>query len=363
VLNPLFSSIPATGQITSDISFQFEEGPGGLTFPGQGGIVASVTGVASYKGTAYSGPNPPTLAVPAMPAAKDLAYSVSDYTFNSLMWAFYAAGSLARHVVPGDLPDPAGLNTSTYKDSPLQAHYNAYPDLAMTAAIVANAAPTVVFEEIYNLSAAAYATLSSQLPATVYKSLNTIVGSAFLTESDFAAELANVLGAGSAGEYATIIGAAAQVFAGIVAHDNRVTLSVVQSGKEIPVIIFDVTQTDVLEDFALGASGAAQTLGFAFQIIPDLTRTTFVSSTIAGIDSGDFSFIWNWSLQKVYATEVAAIGKAGVALPRIPNFDFLFDEAEITLHAGYANVVTDVQHTGDAGRVAQLAAKLAVKTR
>ena len=29
-----FASIPATGRITADISFQFEEGPDGLTFPG-----------------------------------------------------------------------------------------------------------------------------------------------------------------------------------------------------------------------------------------------------------------------------------------------------------------------------------------
>ena len=47
VLGPVLSSIPATGQITSDISFQFEEGPAGLTFPTTGGVLAGVTGTAT----------------------------------------------------------------------------------------------------------------------------------------------------------------------------------------------------------------------------------------------------------------------------------------------------------------------------
>ena len=73
--------------------------------------------------------------------------------------------------------------------------------------------------------------------------------------------------------------------------------------------------------------------------------------------------IWNFSLQMVYATELAAIGRAGVALPRIPSFDFLFSDAVITLEDGYASIVTDVQHAKDPKRVVQRLSNLPVAAR
>jgi hypothetical protein len=124
---------------------------------------------------------------------------------------------------------------------------------------------------------------------------------------------------------------------------------VVDKGVTIPVITFNVSQTDVLQAFVLAVSGTTQTLQFAFQIVTPLTTTKFISSTIPGINGGDFGFIWNFALQPVYAIEVAKIGQAGVALPRIQGFDFLFNNATITLVPGYANVLTDVQHVTDSG--------------
>jgi len=53
------------------------------------------------------------------------------------------------------------------------------------------------------------------------------------------------------------------------------------------------------------------------------------------------------------------MGQAGVALPRIPGFDFLLAEASITVQQGYVNVVTDVQHTTDRAMTLRLASKLA----
>jgi hypothetical protein len=119
-----------------------------------------------------------------------------------------------------------------------------------------------------------------------------------------------------------------------------------------------VRQTDVLQAFQLGISGSAQSLKFGFQIIPGLTTTTFVSSTVTGIDSGDFGYIWNLALQPAYAATVAKMGQAGVALPRIPGFDFLFAEAVVTVQQGYVDVLTDVQHTTDKAMTLRLNSKL-----
>jgi hypothetical protein len=132
----------------------------------------------------------------------------------------------------------------------------------------------------------------------------------------------------------------------------------VVAGQTIPVITFDVSQTDVLQSFVLGIAGTTQTLQFAFQIVPALTTTQFVSSSIAGIDSGDFGYIWNWVLQPVYGNEVAKIGEKGIALPRIQGFNFLFKNATITLAPGYANVLTDVMHVTDDGAKYLMSKKL-----
>ena len=349
LLGPLFSSIPSTGQLTSSIIFNFPMGPAGLNFPGDSGMTTGVTGDTTYQGTEYPGINPPTLAVPPVPAHNHLNYYASDYSFNALFWAFFESGALVTTATPGNIPNPAALNTSNYNNSPLQALYTAYPNVPMTAGIKALAAPTVSFTQIYDLTAANIVNLQASLPPAVYTQLQSLSGEVFLNEPSFYTALANALGSSSAAQYKTVIETTALGMGAVVTHSNQVVLNVVSQGQTIPVITFDLTETDVLQALALGIAGATQTLQFAFQIVPTLTTTTFVSSSIAGINGGDFSFIWNWVLQSVYATEVAAMGKTGVALPRIPGFNFLFSNATVTLAAGYANVLTDVQHATDNG--------------
>ncbi|MCU1266502.1 MAG: hypothetical protein JWM21_2820 [Acidobacteria bacterium] len=349
LIKPLFASIPASGHLTPDIAFQFPVGPSGLTFPGNSGIAAGVTGDVTYKGTAYAGANPPQLALPPVPANNHLNYYASDYTFNALMWAFCREGNLVATATPGNIPDPAALNTGNYNNTPLQALYTAYPNMPMTANIKALVAPKVQFKQVYDLTAANIGKLQNQLPPAVYAQLQVLKGSVFMDEPSFFAQLINALGRANAGQYKTVIESVALVVGAVVTHSDHVVLNVIDAGVPIPVITFDVSQTDVLQAFVLGISGTTQTLQFAFQIVTPLTTTTFVSSPIPGVNGGDFTMIWNWVLQPVYGTEVAKIGQAGVALPRIHGFDFLFNNATITMAPGYANVLSDVQHVTDSG--------------
>lgn len=355
-VTPAFGSIPSTGQLTSDISFNFPMGPSGLTFPNNSGIATGVTGDTTYGTTEYPGTNPPQLALPPIPANNHLQYYASDYTFNSLFWAFFEAGLLVATASPSNVPDPAALNTANYKNTPLQALYDAYPNAGMTAKITALAAPTVTFASIYDLTAANLPNLKSQLPDSVYTSLQAISGQVYMNEAAFFQALQQTLGQAAADQYKTIIEGVALVVGAVVTHSIQVVLNVISGGSAIPVIIFDVTETDVLQGFALGIAGTTQTLQFQFQIVQPLTTATFVSSTIPGINSGDWGFIYNWVLQPVFATEVAKMGQNGVALPRINGFDFLFKNATITLQPGYAAVLADVQYTSDSG-VAYMASK------
>lgn len=358
LIKPLFRSIPSTGQLTPDIVFEFPVGPSGLTFPNDAGIATGVTGDVTYKGTAYPGSDPPQLSLPPIPADNHLRYYASDYTFNALMWAFFEEGSLVATATPGNIPDPAALNTASYKNTPLQPLYDAYRDKPMTADIKALQAPTVEFQQIYDLTAASIGKLQSQLPADVYHKLQVLKGQVFMDETPFVDALVNALGQADADQYKTVIEGVAKVVGAVVSHSDQVVLNVVDDGKTIPVITFDVSQTDVLQDFVLGVSGTTQTLQFAFQIVTDLTTTKFVSSTIPGIDSGDFGTIWNWVLQPVFGTEVEKIGQAGVALPRIKGFDFLFEKATVTLEQGYAAVLADVQYVSDDGVLYLLSKRL-----
>lgn len=362
LIGPLFKSIPASGQLTTDIAFQFPVGPSGLTFPGDAGIATGVTGTTTYKGTVYPGSGaPPQLALPPVPTSQHLNYYVSDYTFNSLFWAFFSQGSLKALVTPGSIPNPQYLNTSNYNNTPLQALYNAYPNTPMTANISALVAPTVSFAPIYDLSSLNLPNLQGVLPSDVYTALQGMGGQVYFTEPAFFAALATTLGQTSADQYKTVIESVALVNAAVVTHSNEVVLNVISGGNTIPVITFNVSQTDILQAFVLGVSGTTQTLQFFFQMVPGATTTQFISSTIPGIDGGDFGMIWNWVLQPVFATEVAQMGKAGVALPRITGFNFLFAHATVTVASGYVGVLADVQHVTDSSGVKYLMSKPTIR--
>ncbi len=358
-IKPLFKSISASGHLTSDIVFEFPMGPSGLTFPGNSGIATGVTANVEYKGKAYSAENPPQLPLPPMPVPADyhLNYYVSDYTFNALFWAFYEAGSLASTVTSGDIPNPDVLNTSTYKSTPLRALYKAYRDKPMTADIKALIAPTLTFEQIYDLTSAGMKALKSKLPDKVYTSVQDLEKSVYMDEKLFYSALSNALGPGVAAQYKAVIEEVALVTGAVVKHSDQVVLNVIDNGKTIPVITFEVSQTDVLGELGLGVAGTTQTLQFTFQIVPKLTTTKFISSTISGIDGGDFAFIWDFALATVYGKEVNQMGKDGVPLPRIKGFDFIFDNVKITLEQGYASVLTDLKHVSDTTNVAYLLSK------
>jgi hypothetical protein len=361
LLKPLFKSIPASGQLTSDIAFQFPIGPSGLAFPGNAGIATGVTGIASYQGAAYDGANPPQLPVPAVPTDHHLNYYVSDYTINSLFWAFYSQGLLVALATPANIPDPAALNTANYNNTPLQALYNAYPNVPMTAAISATAAPTVAFKQIYDLTGLNLPNLQGKLPTDTYNKLLALTGQVFFQETAFFAALVNAIGETDADRYKTTIESVALVTAAVVQHDNQVVMNVIVNGETIPVFTLSIQETDVLQAFVLGTSGTTQTLQFAFQIVPPLTTAALVSSTIPGINASSFPFIWNYVLQTVFATEVAKMGQAGVALPRIQGFNFLFTSATVTLNAGYAAVLTDVLHVSDPDQVLYLQSKRVIQ--
>ena len=141
-------------------------------------------------------------------------------------------------------------------------------------------------------------------------------------------------------------------------------MNVLDSGNTIPVIIYNVSQSDTLENLILAVANTTQTLQFSFQIIPSTVSTTFVSSTIPNIESesASFSFIYQSSLEPVFAQTLNAMGSQGVPLPRIKGFSFLYNNSTITIEDGYINVLTDVQYATDSGVQYLMSKQLATTT-
>lgn len=75
VFGGYLTSIPASGQLTPDITFAFGVGDSPLAFPNDQGLTVGVTGIATYKGQAYSGIPPKGLPVPSTVQPLPLLFS------------------------------------------------------------------------------------------------------------------------------------------------------------------------------------------------------------------------------------------------------------------------------------------------
>ena len=212
LLSNLFGTIPASGMLTSDIVFYFNEGDTPLAFPSNQGITLGVTGNTTWDGNAYSNGTPPSLAIPSVPTQNHVHFFAADYEFNELYWAFFKDGRLATTITGGQLPDPGVLNTSYYQNTALAPLYQKYPNLQMTVGVVPLAAPTVTFQTVYQLSYGDNGVLTTQeaaLPMQVYSQLESLQGSVFLSQVACTLAVQNALGSGGAQYIAQIVQAAA----------------------------------------------------------------------------------------------------------------------------------------------------------
>lgn len=197
LLSNLFGTIPASGTLTPNIVFDFNEGDTPLAFPGNQGITLGVTGNTTWEGNAYSGGTAPSLAIPSVPTANHVHFFAADYEFNELYWAFFKDGRLATTITAGQLPDPGMLNTNYYQFTPLAPLYQKYPNTQMSVGVTPQAAPTVTFQTVYQLSYGDNGALTTQepaLPDSVYQQLETLQGSVFLSQADCTSQLTTTLG-------------------------------------------------------------------------------------------------------------------------------------------------------------------------
>lgn len=197
VLQNLFGTIQASGQLTPNILFNFNEGDTPLAFSANTGLTLGVTGSTTWRDEAYTDGTPPSLAIPSIPTANHVHLFASDYQFNELYWAFYKDGRLDTTITAGQLGTPAELNTSYYQNGSLAALYRQYPNLPMSVSVTPQAAPTVTFQTAYQLSYGDDGVLTTQeaaLSPSDYQQLATLSGTVYLSQEAYTAALQTALG-------------------------------------------------------------------------------------------------------------------------------------------------------------------------
>jgi hypothetical protein len=346
LIGPLLHSIPASGQLTPDIRYEFALGDSQLSFPGDQGIAVGVTGRVSYRGAYYPGTPPAALPVPPVPTAADthhLQIYVSSYEWNALHWAFSQAGLLDVTVRPDDLPDPDVLKVKTYEVA--IAAFKPYAPFAMTATVKPKRAPVASLREVYEFTQPVMQLLQQQLPTNIYQQIGGLDGNAYASREDLEADLSE---AGVPPADSGIIEKAARSMGMAVTQDLEFTLTIENNAAPAPNLVFDVARTDILQGLALGVSGGgAQTLQYGFKPATGKTAATFVSTTVPHFDGGAFgAMIWPIVGEPNYDKLLADMGKTGVPLPIMQDFQFLFEQAQVSIQQDYVSVLAQVAFKG-----------------
>ncbi|MCA9683107.1 MAG: hypothetical protein KC457_12985 [Myxococcales bacterium] len=341
VLDPLFGSVSTTGDLGNGISFDWEAGDTPLGFPDDAGVTIGITGQVSYEGVGYSGQTPPSLALASMPTDNYAHFDVADYEFNALNWGFFSAGLLNQTIVAGDLPDPGVLNTSYYKNV-FPALYQDYPNFPMYVDVTPTAAPTVVFQLIYELSQSALDTLAAEgVPDAVITQLGYLVNTPYLSQNQFETTVSRMIGSDSWATYGTQIEAAAESYAGVFSHQVNAVFYVASTpAAYVFTVQYDVTYIE--SAFVLGISDSNQTVQFTFTIVDSETTATLVDTAYPA-NHFNFAAIWT-QFQTAYDSTMAALGQQGVPLPYMQGFAFLLSSATVTVQQAMVSVLTNLEY-------------------
>ncbi len=335
VMPELIRSIPASGKLTENISFEFALGDDRMTFPNNAGIALAATGRARWKNEQYQGTEP-KLPVPTVPTDKHLRSYVSDYAINGLYWAYFKDGGLGATVTPSDLPNPDVLRVDTYVET--VPAFEPYAGKVMYAKIDPKAAPVTTFQEVWLYDKRVLAALEAALPADVYKKVKDTLGNrAYTSETEARTAVAKAVPA----DYVERVLAAAKQMGAVVAADINFRLTI-QDTDPAAYLEFSVKRTDVLRDLGLGTRNEAQTLTFEFARVK--ATATFVDTNIPDFDDEGFGrFIWPVVGETEYVKLQEALGKVGVPIPIMQGFSFLFDSAQLRLANGYVEITSDVR--------------------
>jgi hypothetical protein len=208
----------------------------------------------------------------------------------------------------------------------------------MNALVVPLTAPVASFQEVYQFTAAAMVILHNQLPSDVYTKILNLEGDGYTSTADLDAALTAVE---VPSQYFDAIRKATQAMGMVAAQDIQFTLTIQNSAPQPPNLVFSVKRTDILDNLGLGISAQAQTMKYGFRKVK--SAATFISSTVPKFDSKFFGeIIWPIAGEPRYSDTLQRMGQTGVPIPIMSGFQFLFQEAQLSIQKGFVSILAQV---------------------
>ena len=278
-LDSVFTIIPNSGILTSDIMFTFPGTQQGLQFPSDNsGIQYRVLGGVIYKGKAAPG-DIGVAPFPAIPTDRDAVVTMNDYVFNALFWAFYSKNSLNSSINATNVKFSPIMNTDYHTDSPLQ---KAFPNRYLIIDVELVASPTVTL----------LVTSNKKGEASINYTVNLIFW---------------------------------------VAKEGSKT------EKDKMAFSMSLTSTDVLDAFSISTNfkSGVQLLTFNVTTTKSI-NSHLLKSNVPGIDPKAFEPMWMSTLHPLYALVLDQAAQAGIPLPSVLNGIFI--DYDIQICSGCASV-------------------------
>jgi hypothetical protein len=359
-LNKVFVSIGESGQL-GPVTFDFlDPSDTPPVFPTGGGIQLGAKGLVSANGSAYPALPPADLPFPPIPNGNPqphVTYWVQDYEVSALFWGFFAAGELTATLTKGSIAYPQALETQTYKGGSLDVLYQDYKNKDLVAELKALVPPTVSFANIYQFTADNMAKVQKDVGGSntqCGQDIASLTPGTYASQAGLEQDLANYPGLMT---FAAKIEQDIAVPGVIVEHKVQCALSVVGETTDQPVITFDIDQTFIMQNLNLGVSSTGTTQSLKFTFIQPLDvdpQPSNFSTTLKPLNPKDpppaLADVWS-ALASSWENAFSATGTKGMPLPRVPGFDFLFDQADIAVTApvagadGYISITTNVTYS------------------
>jgi len=342
----LVDSIPASGKLTSDITNLYGLGNSGLMYTPDG-VQIGVTGTVTYQGQEYPGSPPPPVPLPLPPAQDDTTHHlrvyVSSYEMDALHWAYFQAGLLTATIEPTDpnLPDPDLLYVDTYTD--LIPALDLYAGCNMTCKVTPKVAPAIAFQDVWIFTSAVMTTLKGQLPPDVLSDVQKVGGKTYVDLTSLEHDLT---AAKVPSTYFVTVETAAKDVGMAVGQTLEFMFTINGTDEPSPPnFVFDVARTDVLQQLGLNATDLVQTLTYEFSHAGK-PQATFVSSTVPDFPSGDEFARLTWPVvgEPAYDRMLKDLGSAGVPLPVMTGFHFVFEDAELSIQEGYVDILAALMY-------------------
>ncbi len=252
-LNSAFPVLPKSVKLTDDITYLVPGTPGGLVFPNDNGLQYCMVGQVQWKGTNAPGEIGSVPFPPVPTDGHDALFYINNYSFNALFWAFFKQGDLNFSFNVTNVPtSKTCLTTDYYKNTPLHAISDQYPNRNMIIDLTLKATPN-----------------TRLLPNEADITYNALV-TFFVAKADSTTE------------------------------------------KDAELFSIDLTAIDVLETFSVSTNASALT--FHVITLKELSLKV-VKSSIPDVDVSTLKKLWTSVLHPVYLNVLDKAGQAGIPLP------------------------------------------------